>query len=91
MPASLDRSDLDACYAQAWQGLYAAVLDGQEIANPTGWLALVTYRRAIEELRAHQRVDRGGSAGGHAASASGARVAARAEGVRGARLRGGAG
>lgn len=50
----LDRSDLDACYAQAWQGLYAAVLDGQEIANPAGWLTLVTFRRAIEELRARR-------------------------------------
>ena len=33
---SLDQSDLEACYAQAWQGLYAAMLDGQEIANPRG-------------------------------------------------------
>jgi RNA polymerase sigma factor (sigma-70 family) len=55
---SLDTSDLDACYAQAWQGLYAAVLDGQEIANPAGWLTLVTFRRAIEELRARARVHR---------------------------------
>ena len=52
--ASLDPSDLEACYAQAWQGLYAAVLDGQEIANPTGWLTVVTFRRAIEDLRARQ-------------------------------------
>ncbi len=36
----------------AWQGLYAAVLDGEEIANPAGWLVLVTFRRAIEEHRA---------------------------------------
>ena len=57
---SLDPSDLDACYAQAWQGLYTAVLKGQEIANPTGWLALVTFRRAIEEHRARGRTDRGG-------------------------------
>ncbi len=54
--AGLDSSDLDACYAQAWQGLYAAVLEGQEIANPTGWLTLVTFRRAIEELRARRHV-----------------------------------
>ncbi len=53
---SLDRGDLEACYAEAWQGLYAAVLDGQEIANPTGWLVLVTFRRAIEEQRARTRV-----------------------------------
>ena len=49
---SLDRCDLEACYAQAWQGLYAATLDGREIANPSAWLALVTFRRAIEEHRA---------------------------------------
>jgi DNA-directed RNA polymerase specialized sigma24 family protein len=54
--ASLDQDDLEACYATAWQGLYAAVLDGQEIANPTGWLVLVTFRRAIEEQRARTRV-----------------------------------
>src|ERR1700677_1411245 len=52
---SLDQCDLEACYAQAWQGLYAAMLEGQEIANPTGWLALVTYRRAIEEHRSRRR------------------------------------
>jgi RNA polymerase sigma factor (sigma-70 family) len=59
--ASLDRGDLEACYAQAWQGLYAAILEGQEIANPTGWLVLVTYRRAIEELRASGRAHRAGA------------------------------
>jgi len=52
---SLDASDLDACYAQAWQGLYAAMLAGDEISNPTGWLALVTFRRAIEEYRSRRR------------------------------------
>gem|GEM_PF-762606 len=53
--ASLDASDLEACYAQAWQGLYTAMLAGEEIANPTGWLTLVTFRRAIEEYRARGR------------------------------------
>ncbi len=53
---SLDQDDLEACYATAWQGLYAAVLDGQEIANPTGWLVLVTFRRAIDEQRTRARV-----------------------------------
>jgi DNA-directed RNA polymerase specialized sigma24 family protein len=53
--ASLDASDLEACYAQAWQGLYAAMLAGEEITNPTGWLTLVTFRRAIEEYRARGR------------------------------------
>src|SRR6202034_3573239 len=52
---SLDASDLEACYAQAWQGLYAAMLAGEEMANPTGWLALVTFRRAIEEHRSRRR------------------------------------
>jgi DNA-directed RNA polymerase specialized sigma24 family protein len=57
--SSLDQGDLEACYAIAWQGLYAAVLDGQEIANPTGWLVLVTFRRAIEDLRARGRSNGG--------------------------------
>jgi RNA polymerase sigma factor (sigma-70 family) len=57
---TLDQSDLEACYATAWQGLYAAVLDGEEIDNPAGWLVLVTFRRAVDEHRARQRVHRGG-------------------------------
>ena len=56
----LDSGDLEACYAQAWQGLYAAVLAGQEIANPTGWLVLVTFRRAIEDYRSSHPERRGG-------------------------------
>jgi DNA-directed RNA polymerase specialized sigma24 family protein len=64
---TLDASDLEACYAQAWQGLYMAVLEGQEIASPTGWLALVTFRRGIEEHRARRRV-RCGSRNGNAES-----------------------
>ena len=63
--ARLDDGDLEACYAQAWQGLYAAVLDGQEIANPTGWLTLVAFRRAIEELRARSHVEHCRSGRGH--------------------------
>jgi DNA-directed RNA polymerase specialized sigma24 family protein len=47
----LDGGDLEACYAQAWQGLYAAVAAGAEIANPGGWLTVVTFRRAIDEHR----------------------------------------
>jgi DNA-directed RNA polymerase specialized sigma24 family protein len=47
----LESIDLDACYAQAWQGLYATVLAGEEVANPTGWLVLVSFRRAIEDHR----------------------------------------
>jgi DNA-directed RNA polymerase specialized sigma24 family protein len=53
--ATLDAADLDACYATAWQGLYGAAVRGEEVANPAAWLALVTYRRAIEELRLRRR------------------------------------
>jgi RNA polymerase sigma factor (sigma-70 family) len=55
----LDASDLEACYAQAWQGLYTAALEGRQVTNPAGWLALVTHRRAIEEHRARRRVQCG--------------------------------
>ena len=41
-------------------GLYTTMLAGDtEIANPAGWLALVTYRRAIDEHRARLRAPRG--------------------------------
>ncbi len=56
----LDQCDLEGCYALAWQGLYAAVLEGQEIANPAGWLVTVSFRRAIDEHRARIRAHRGG-------------------------------
>jgi hypothetical protein len=36
------------------------VLDGEEIANPAGWLVIVTFRRAIDEQRARGRANRGG-------------------------------
>ncbi|HLI32574.1 MAG TPA: sigma-70 family RNA polymerase sigma factor [Solirubrobacteraceae bacterium] len=52
---ALDAGDLEACYAQAFHGLYAAVVAGEEIANPAGWLVTVTCRRAIEELRLRAR------------------------------------
>jgi DNA-directed RNA polymerase specialized sigma24 family protein len=48
----LDRADLEACYAQAWHGLYASLLEGKEIENPAGWLVRVTFRRAVDEHRA---------------------------------------
>jgi DNA-directed RNA polymerase specialized sigma24 family protein len=47
----LDRSDLEASYAAAWHGLYAAIDAGEEVANPAGWLTVVTFRRAIDECR----------------------------------------
>jgi DNA-directed RNA polymerase specialized sigma24 family protein len=52
---ALDPADLEACYAQAWQGLYATVLGGEQVENPSAWLVLVTFRRAIDESRAASR------------------------------------
>jgi DNA-directed RNA polymerase specialized sigma24 family protein len=52
---TLDAADLEACYAQAWQGLYATVLAGEQVENPSAWLVLVTFRRAIDESRAARR------------------------------------
>jgi RNA polymerase sigma factor (sigma-70 family) len=58
----VDEGDLEECYALAWQGLYAKVMGGEEVANPTGWLVLVCFRRAIDEHRARhgerEHVDR---------------------------------
>ncbi|MHB1809106.1 MAG: sigma-70 family RNA polymerase sigma factor [Solirubrobacteraceae bacterium] len=48
---TLDESDLEACYATAWHGLYAAVLAGEQIESPPGWLVTVCFRRAIDEHR----------------------------------------
>ncbi|MHB1538785.1 MAG: sigma-70 family RNA polymerase sigma factor, partial [Solirubrobacteraceae bacterium] len=48
---ALDESDLEACYATAWQALYGAVLGGEEIESPSGWLVTVCFRRAIDEHR----------------------------------------
>lgn len=50
----VDRGDLEAAYAQAWQGLHAVVLDGQLVENPAGWLVVVTHRRALDEHRARR-------------------------------------
>src|SRR5207245_4242330 len=52
--AGLDERDLEACYAQAWQGLYAATLEGQRIVNPAGRLARGTLRPAIDQRRARR-------------------------------------
>jgi DNA-directed RNA polymerase specialized sigma24 family protein len=51
---ALDRSDLEAAYGQAWHGLHAAVLEGQSIASPAGWLIVATQRRALDEHRARK-------------------------------------
>lgn len=56
----LDGADLDACYAQAWHGLYMTMLKGRVVTNPQGWLTLVTYRRAIDEFRVGHRRDTDG-------------------------------
>jgi RNA polymerase sigma factor (sigma-70 family) len=52
---ALDQADLEACYATAWHGLYATVLEGETVENPSAWLVLVTFRRAIDEHRAAGR------------------------------------
>ncbi len=51
----VDAGDLEACYATAWQGLYATIASGEEVANPAGWLTVVTFRRAIDEHRSAAR------------------------------------
>ncbi len=77
--------DLEACYAQAWQGLYAAIAAGEEIANPAGWLTVVTFRRAIDEHRSAPRRSAGGAGRGRARPRGGARrPRAAAPAVRGA-------
>jgi RNA polymerase sigma factor (sigma-70 family) len=53
---TLDAADLDACYAQAWHGLYLALSRGEQIEDLTAWLVLVTFRRAIDECRARGRL-----------------------------------
>ena len=52
---SLDVSDLEACYAQAWQGLFEVMVAGEEIDSPPAWLVTATFRRAIEEHRSRRR------------------------------------
>jgi DNA-directed RNA polymerase specialized sigma24 family protein len=52
---SLDRADLEGCYSQAFHGLYATVLAGERVDNPSAWLVLVTFRRAIDESRSAAR------------------------------------
>jgi DNA-directed RNA polymerase specialized sigma24 family protein len=56
---SLDRDDLESCYAHAWQGLYSTVLAGEAVESPEAWLVLVTFRRAIDEARSASRAGLG--------------------------------
>jgi hypothetical protein len=58
--ASLDQGELEACYGAAWQGLYTVLLEGQEVANPAGWLTVVTQRRAIDTYRARRGAEQEG-------------------------------
>jgi RNA polymerase sigma factor (sigma-70 family) len=54
---ALDQADLEACYAQAWHGLYATVLEGEAVENPSAWLVTVTFRRAIDEYSTTSRIE----------------------------------
>src|SRR5689334_16313522 len=48
-----DPSDLEAAYNAAWHALYErSRKHGHEIGNLGGWLATITYRRAIDDVRA---------------------------------------
>jgi len=57
----LDRGEVEAAYAVAWQGLYAAQLAGEQIDSPASWLVVVTFRRAVGEHRARRRVTPAGA------------------------------
>jgi DNA-directed RNA polymerase specialized sigma24 family protein len=86
---TIDEADLDGCYATAWQGLYAATLDGEEIESTQAWLIVVTHRRALEEHRARMRHERrvipraGVTDDPHEALADRQRLAQLMEGMRG--------
>jgi len=47
-----DPSDLDAAYNAAWHALYEqSRTDEKDVGNLGGWLATITYRRAIDDIR----------------------------------------
>ncbi len=47
-----DPSDLDAAYNAAWHALYEqSRRRDEEVSNLGGWLAKITYRRAIDDIR----------------------------------------
>ena len=47
-----DPSDLDAAYNAAWHALYEqSRRRDEEVSNLGGWLAMITYRRAIDDIR----------------------------------------
>ena len=50
----LDRSDLEEAYCLAWHGVYEEIKRGTEIANLTGMLVEITWRRAVDAYREMQ-------------------------------------
>ena len=47
-----DPSDLEAAYNAAWHALYERSRErDEEVGNLGGWLATITYRRAIDDVR----------------------------------------
>ena len=47
----LDSSDLEEAYCLAWHGVYEEIRRGTEIANLTGMLVEITWRRAVDAYR----------------------------------------
>ena len=51
-----DPSDLEAAYNAAWHALYERSREHEEeVGNLGGWLATITYRRAIDDVRRARR------------------------------------
>jgi DNA-directed RNA polymerase specialized sigma24 family protein len=53
----LDQADFEACYNQAWHGLYLQLERGDEIRDHAALLATIMFRRCVDEYRA-QHPDR---------------------------------
>ncbi len=56
----LDDSDLEEAYCLAWQGVWEKISAGAKVANLTGMLVEVTWRRAVDsyrEMRPSQHAD----------------------------------
>jgi DNA-directed RNA polymerase specialized sigma24 family protein len=56
----LDASDLEEAYCLAWQGVWEKISAGAKVANLTGMLVEVTWRRAVDsyrEMRPSQHAD----------------------------------
>jgi DNA-directed RNA polymerase specialized sigma24 family protein len=50
-----DRLDLEAAYNAAWHALYEqSKKGGAPVSNLGGWLATISYRRAIDDIRSSQ-------------------------------------